>query len=146
MNRHRWTRPRSRDCGLSGSSSRYATRKKAGHKVQAALNTVRDIAISDDTVAFAFGANNFTCDMIAKPETLSQVTEVLGEFMGRPVKLECQMGEQAKVVNRLRSAAQQAENQRPDPLVEYAVTNLRGRGGRIGVHDGMIMQDFLCHS
>jgi hypothetical protein len=70
--------------------------KKAGHKVQAALNTVRDIAISEDTVVFAFGANTFTCDMIAKPETLAQVTEVLGEFMGRPVKLECQMGEQAK--------------------------------------------------
>lgn len=103
----------------------YAARQKAGHKVQAALNTVRDIAISDDTVAFAFGANTFTCDMIAKPETLSQVSEVLGEFLGRPVKLDCQMGEQAKVANRLGATAQQAEDSGPDPLVEYAVTNLR---------------------
>ncbi len=89
------------------------------------MNTVRDIAISDDTVAFAFGANTFTCDMIAKPETLSQVSEVLGEFLGRPVKLDCQMGEQAKVANRLGATAQQAEDSGPDPLVEYAVTNLR---------------------
>ncbi len=102
----------------------YATRKKAGHKVQAALNTVRDIAVSEDTVVFAFGANTFTCDMIAKPETLNQVSEVLGEFLGRSVKLECQMGEQAKVAKQI-GAAQQSENTGPDPLVEYAVTNLR---------------------
>ena len=86
---------------------------------------MRDIAISEDTVVFAFGSNTFTCDMIAKPEASNQIAEVLAEFLGRPVKLECQMGDQAKVANRLGSTARQAEDNGPDPLVEYAVTNLR---------------------
>ena len=69
--------------------------ERCGHEVPAALRTVRDIAIGDQSIAFAFGINSFSRDMVAKPETLKIVTTTLSEFLGRKVLLECQMGDHA---------------------------------------------------
>jgi hypothetical protein len=99
-------------------------RQQCGLKVQAAVNSVRDIAVGTGTVAFAFGENHFARDMIAQVETLDKVTAILGQIMGRPVTLECQLGEQARVTNRVVSDADLAADGGADALVEYAVDQL----------------------
>ncbi|MCB0044594.1 MAG: DNA polymerase III subunit gamma/tau [Caldilineaceae bacterium] len=99
-------------------------RERLGHKVQASLRAVRDIAVSENRVAFAFGTNQFSHDMVSAPETMSKIVDLLSGYLGRSVRLECQMGDTAKLTGRL--AVQQAAGQEgPDPLVEYAVENLR---------------------
>lgn len=97
-------------------------RDKSGVRVQAALAAVRDMAVSDQTVAFAFGNNQFSRDMIAQPEISGQIVGMLSSILGRSLKLECQMGEQAKLTNMVQ--VQQEELDGDDPLVEYAVTAL----------------------
>jgi DNA polymerase-3 subunit gamma/tau len=99
-------------------------RKECGIQVQAALNSVRDIAVSQEEVVFAFGNNEFTHDMISKPDTLNHVADVLSNHLGRPLKLTCQMGEQATVANPIGAAKEARSEEGPDPLVEYAVSNL----------------------
>ena len=66
-------------------------REQCGYQVQAALNTVRDIAVADQAVALAFGANTFTRDMVAKPETHKQISAILADFLGRSIQLDCQI-------------------------------------------------------
>ncbi|MEZ4614860.1 MAG: hypothetical protein R2867_04985 [Caldilineaceae bacterium] len=82
-------------------------RDKSGVRVQAALTAVRDIAVGDQTVAFAFGINQFSRDMIAEPEIMGQVVGLLSSVLGRSVKLDCQMGEKAKA-NQYGSSAPRA--------------------------------------
>ena len=74
-------------------------RGRCGHEVQAALRTVRDVAVSDNSVAFAFGNNDFTRKMVEKPDTLKAVAATLSEVLGRSVHLECQLGEKAQLHN-----------------------------------------------
>jgi DNA polymerase-3 subunit gamma/tau len=93
-------------------------RDRCGIRVQAALNTVRDIAVSDQSVAFAFGNNAFTHELIARPETHTQVTAILSDFLGRPVQLECQMGEHARLAHRVAAHTERSDGE--DPLVAYA--------------------------
>nr|HMN28729.1 hypothetical protein [Caldilineaceae bacterium] len=66
----------------------------------------------------------FARDMIARPENLEQVTTILGQILGRPVTLECQLGEQAKLTNMVVVQTAGQENGAPDPLVQYAVSQL----------------------
>jgi DNA polymerase-3 subunit gamma/tau len=94
-----------------------------GHSVVAAFNCVRDIAVSDQGVALAFGNNSFAKDMLSQTENHNRITRILSDFLGRPVQLECQMGEQAKISRRV-AANDQNEANTTDPLVEYAVNNL----------------------
>jgi DNA polymerase-3 subunit gamma/tau len=94
-----------------------------GYKVWAALNSVRDIAVSDRGVAFAFGTNAFAQQMISEQENHSRIVTILSDFLGRPVQLECQLGEQAKVARRI-STNETLDANGADPLVEYAVNNL----------------------
>lgn len=94
-----------------------------GVKVWAALNSVRDIAVSDRGVAFAFGNNAFAQQMISQTENHSRIVTILSDFLGRPVQLECQLGEQAKLARTL-SVSELQDNDGADPLVEYAVNNL----------------------
>ncbi|MCC6166392.1 MAG: DNA polymerase III subunit gamma/tau [Caldilineaceae bacterium] len=94
-------------------------RDRCGIRVQAALNTVRDIAVSDQSVALAFGNNAFTHELIARPETHAQVTAILSDFLGRPVLLECQMGDQARLAHRIAAAPERSAGGE-DPLVTYA--------------------------
>jgi DNA polymerase-3 subunit gamma/tau len=94
-----------------------------GVKVWAALNSVRDIAVSDRGVAFAFGNNAFAQQMISQTENHSRIVTILSDFLGRPVQLECQLGEQAKLARTL-SIREMQDDDAADPLVEYAVNNL----------------------
>ncbi|MFZ4663639.1 MAG: hypothetical protein ACOYNY_41940 [Caldilineaceae bacterium] len=74
-------------------------RKHFGVRVEAALRGVRDIAVVDDTVIFAFGDNNFTREMIAEPQTNLDIAILLSAVLGRSVELECQSGERAKITS-----------------------------------------------
>jgi DNA polymerase III subunit gamma/tau len=94
-----------------------------GVKVWAALNSVRDIAVSEQGVAFAFGNNAFAQQMMNQTENHNRIVAILSDFLGRPVQLECQLGEQAKLARTVAAIASHDEDA-PDPLVEYAVNNL----------------------
>jgi DNA polymerase-3 subunit gamma/tau len=97
-------------------------KQQCGQQVAAALAAVRDMAVSDQEVALAFGNNEFSRNMVAKPENLPSVTALLGTFLGRNVTLECQMGDKASLHGR--ALAVDAPANGPDPLVEFAVKDL----------------------
>ena len=100
-------------------------RERVGIKQQAALRAVRDIAIGENAIALAFGNNKFAKDMISEPTTLAQVSAVLAQFIGRQVTLECQEGEHATLSAAAgRVIQEQAKPDGPDPLLEYAVSEL----------------------
>lgn len=99
-------------------------RKQFGVRVEAALRGVRDIAIAQDTVAFAFGSNDFTREMIAEPETNGKIVALLSKILGRSVKLDCQAGERAQLTNMITVTTIAKETDGVDPLLEYAVTAL----------------------
>ena len=96
-------------------------RQQCGLQVQAALNSVRDMAVGGDSVAFAFGANVFSRDVIAKPEVLAKVSAILASILGRTVTLECQVGEHARLSATVQAAS---AGSGPDPLVEFAISDL----------------------
>lgn len=101
-----------------------AVRKQFGVRVEAALRGVRDIAVSQDTVAFAFGANDFTREMIAEPETNGKIVAMLSKILGRSVKLDCQSGERAQLTNMITVTPLAQETDGVDPLLAYAVSAL----------------------
>lgn len=101
--------------------------QQLGIKTQASLRAVRDIAVTQDTVAFAFGANQFSRDMIAAPENSSKVAALLASHLGRSVKLDCQMGDQARLINPIGANRSNVKDDAPDPLVEYAVSQLHAQ-------------------
>lgn len=101
---------------------KQAVKTKGGVRVLAAINTVRDIAVADQTVAFAFGNNQFTRDMLADPETNGKVAGILSSILSRPVKLDCQMGEQARLLNMVQVHSEQRDG--ADPLLEFALSTL----------------------
>ena len=96
---------------------------QCGANVVAALNAVRDIAVTEQAVAFAFGNNEFSRGMVAKPEVLAKVAAVLTTFLGRAVALECQIGEKAIIAGRVVTVVDE-KSTGPDPLVEFAVNDL----------------------
>lgn len=99
-------------------------RKQYGVRVEAALRGVQDIAVAQDSVAFAFGTNEFTRNMIAEPETNTKIVALLSKILGRSVKLECQLGERAQLTNMIMVTTIAKENDEVDPLLEYAVSTL----------------------
>jgi citrate lyase beta subunit len=99
-------------------------RKQFGVRVEAALRGVRDIAVSQDTVAFAFGSNDFTREMIAEPETNGKIVAMLSKILGRSVKLDCQSGDRAQLTNMITVTTLAKETDGVDPLLEYAVSTL----------------------
>ncbi len=96
---------------------------QCGPNLPAALQAVRDIAVSDQSVALAFGNNEFSRNMVAKPENLPSVSAILSTFLGHQITLECQLGEKAVLSGRLVGVVD-APTSGPDPLVEFAVTTL----------------------
>jgi len=72
-------------------------RSQCGVQVEAALRAVRDIAMSEQAVAFAFGSNEFSRRMVARPETLPKVANILSSILERTITLECQIGDQAQL-------------------------------------------------
>ena len=99
-------------------------RKQFGVRVEAALRGVRDIAVSQDTVAFAFGTNDFTREMIAEAETNTKIVALLSKILGRSVKLDCQSGERAQLTNMITVSTLAKESDGVDPLLEYALSTL----------------------
>ena len=102
-----------------------AVREQCGLKQQAALRAVRDIAIGENAVALAFGNNKFARDMISEGGTLTQVSTILAQFIGRQVAVECQEGETA-TLSAAAGRVVRDENKTggPDPLLEFAVSEL----------------------
>ena len=98
-------------------------KKQINQQVQAALNSVRDMAVTPNSVVLAFGNNDFSRQMVAKPETLPQVTALLSNFLGRSITIECQLGERAEVVAQ-RIISVDAVTTGPDPLLAFAVSDL----------------------
>jgi len=101
-----------------------AVKAKSGIKTQAALRAVRDLAVADQTVVMAFGNNTFAKDMISEPSLRDDVAGVMGTYLGRPVKLLCQMGETAQLSGLGGTHTASSKSDGPDPLVEYAISNL----------------------
>ncbi len=98
-------------------------KNQCGQQVAAALAAVRDIAVTEQAVALAFGNNEFSRNMVAKVENLPSVTALLSTFIGRTVTLECQIGDKANLAGRVVGVAA-APTSGPDPLLEFAVKDL----------------------
>ena len=102
-----------------------AVRGQLGLKQQAALRSVRDIAIGENAIALAFGNNKFTKDVISEAETLAAVSTILAQFVGRQVTVECQEGETATLSAAAgRVVRDEGRADGPDPLLEFAVSEL----------------------
>jgi hypothetical protein len=98
-------------------------KQQCGANIVAALNAVRDIAVTEHEVVFAFGNNEFSRNLVAKPDVLPRLTELLAGYLGRAVVLECQMGEKASVAGKFVAPTELPTNE-ADPLVEFAVADL----------------------
>jgi DNA polymerase-3 subunit gamma/tau len=98
-------------------------RTQCGQQAAAGLQAVRDVAVSDHVVALAFGSNEFSRNLVAKPDVLPGVAVALSRFMGREVAIECQIGDTAVLVGQP-GIVQAPITEGPDPLVEYAVQDL----------------------
>ena len=94
-----------------------------GQQVNAALQAVRDVAVADQRAAFAFGNNEFSRSLVAKLDVLPGVSTTLSKFLGRELSLECQLGDRA-LLSGVVTTAQTPPTDGPDPLVEYAVSDL----------------------
>jgi len=97
---------------------------ESGIKTQAALRAVRDLAVADQTVVMAFGINTFAKDMISEPKLRNEVAGIMGKYLSRAVKLECQLGEEAKLTGLAANNSISSSDDGPDPLVEFAVSDL----------------------
>ncbi|MEX1020925.1 MAG: DNA polymerase III subunit gamma/tau [Litorilinea sp.] len=97
-------------------------RDRCGNNVRAAINSVRASAVSTQSVALAFGNNEFSRDMVAKPEISKQVAQILSDLLGRPVTIECQMGETARLFNTRDVSG--AGGDETASLIDYAVNEL----------------------
>jgi DNA polymerase-3 subunit gamma/tau len=96
---------------------------QCGQQAAAALNAVRDVAVAEHSVAFAFGNNEFSRNLIAKPDVLAGVTSALSRFIDREVAIECQIGEKASLTGQA-VTVQELTPGGPDPLVDYAINDL----------------------
>ncbi len=101
-----------------------AAREECGLKVQAALRSMRDVAVGGDMVVLAFGKNQFARKMIAQPETRAQVSKLLSRFLGRPIRLECQDGDRAQLPAQALAGVREEIHDGPDPLIEFALGEL----------------------
>ncbi|MEZ4636141.1 MAG: DNA polymerase III subunit gamma/tau [Caldilineaceae bacterium] len=100
-------------------------KQRCGFKQEAALRAVRDIAIGEQAVSFAFGKNKFAREMISSAETLTPVAEILSQILGRSVSLTCQVGDSATLsASAGRVIRETTDADGPDPLVQYAVDEL----------------------
>lgn len=99
-------------------------RQQCSQQVWAAVNTVRDMDFGDNVIAFAFGNNQFTHDIVSKPETLERVAGLLSAWLGRPLTIVCQMGEQAVAPKTKITTTAPAMQNGEDPLVSYAMADL----------------------
>lgn len=108
-----------------------AVRDRCGHKQQASLRSIRDLAIGGDAVAIAFGNNAFSQKMISEAKTRDTISGILAEILGQQIRLICQSGEKATIPSTTGQAVEEPQAGGPDPLLEYAVSELGAK-----VNDG----------
>ncbi len=108
-----------------------AVRDRCGHKQQASLRSIRDLAIGGDAVAIAFGNNAFSQKMISEAKTRDTISGILAEILGQQIRLICQSGEKATIPSTTGQAVEEPQVGGPDPLLEYAVSELGAK-----VNDG----------
>ncbi len=108
-----------------------AVRDRCGHKQQASLRSIRDLAIGGDAVAIAFGNNAFSQKMISEAKTRDAISGILAEILGQQIRLICQSGEKATIPSTTGQAVEEPQAGGPDPLLEYAVSELGAK-----VNDG----------
>ncbi|MYC95135.1 MAG: DNA polymerase III subunit gamma/tau [Caldilineaceae bacterium SB0661_bin_32] len=101
-----------------------AVRDRCGHKQQASLRSIRDLAIGGNAVAIAFGNNTFSQKMISEAKTKDAVSGILAEILGQQITLICQGGEKATIPSTTGQAVEEPQTGGPDPLLEYAVSEL----------------------
>ncbi len=101
-----------------------AVRERCGLKEQASLRSIKDLAIGGDAVAIAFGNNSFTQGLISEAKTKEAISGILAEILGQQVTLICQSGEKASIPSAMGQAVEEHQSNGPDPLVEYAVSEL----------------------
>ena len=101
-----------------------AVRERCGPKEQASLRSIKDLAIGGDAVAIAFGTNSFTQGLISEAKTKEAISGILAEILGQQVTLICQSGEKASIPSATGQAVEEHQASGPDPLVEYAVSEL----------------------
>ena len=101
-----------------------AVRDRCGHKQQASLRSIRDLAIGGDAVAIAFGNNTFSQKMISEAKTKDAISGILAEILGQQITLICQSGEKATIPSTTGQSVEEPQPSGPDPLLEYAVSEL----------------------
>ena len=101
-----------------------AVRDRCGHKQQASLRSIRDLAIGGNAVAIAFGNNTFSQKMISEAKTKDAISGILAEILGQQITLICQSGEKATIPSTVGQAVEEPQPSGPDPLLEYAVSEL----------------------
>lgn len=99
-------------------------RERCGPKQQASLRSIRDLAIGGNAVAIAFGNNSFTQGVISEAETKDAIAAILTEILGQQVTVICQSGEKASIPSATGQAVEESQVTGPDPLLEYAVSEL----------------------
>lgn len=101
-----------------------AVRDRCGHKQQASLRSIRDLAIGGDAVAIAFGNNTFSQKMISEAKTKDAVSGILADILGQQITLICQSGDKATIPSTTGQSVEEPQPSGPDPLLEYAVSEL----------------------
>ncbi len=99
-------------------------RNRCGPKEQASLRSVRDFAIGGDSVALAFGNNQFAQGVISETRTKDIIAGILAEMLDQQVVLTCQSGDTATLSAAAGRGRQETQASGPDPLIEFAVKEL----------------------
>ena len=99
-------------------------RERCGMKEQASLRSIRDLAIGGNSVAMAFGNNSFTLGVISEARTKDAISAILAEVLGQQVAIICHSGDKATIPTTAGRAVEEKSTGGPDPLLEYAVSEL----------------------
>ncbi len=102
-------------------------KRNIGFQAEAALRAVSDKAVAENSVALAFGENDFSRQRILEAETRKAITTLLSDMLGRSIVLECQLGSEAKLRNVVRMGTGKTVGEDADPLVDYLVNDLGAR-------------------
>ena len=101
-----------------------SVREHCGLKEEAALRSVKDCAIGENSVVLAFGNNTFAKNVISETTTKETISRILSEILAQQMALTCQSGDTAILSTTTGREAQEKEPSGPDPLIEFAVSEL----------------------
>ncbi|MEA3337774.1 MAG: DNA polymerase III subunit gamma/tau [Chloroflexota bacterium] len=118
----------------------FAAEEKSGASLRGALRTLRNVVAQGDDVYFAF-EHEFAKTVVERPANKAFLQEMLGQILGKMVRLHCQVGTQVTGVSEPvhRPAPTPAVPQGPeeqdlsdDPVAEHARENLGAVTSKIG--------------